>query len=207
MTAVGSRAVGLDATHGSQRHARGFTLIELLLVVTIMMLVVGTVASNIDMVLPASRLEATARQLSADIELARASAVAQGLPYRIEYNLTHPGYRISTPFKSGGGIATTDTDRVRTDWRYFPEGVSIDRIQLGSTVRESVKDSADPNSAVVRIQGVDIRPNGNTVEHVVALLRERPPGKFYLSVQGLTGFVQLYGEDWRPDVVSESDFR
>ncbi len=173
----------------------GFTLVELLLVVAIMMLAAAAVATNIDTLLPSTRIEASARILAADIASARASAVAQGLPYRIDYDIDESRYRIATPFKDGGGIATEEEDRVTTEWKPFPENVVLREILVGNqTIR----------SGSYRIE---MKPNGNTMEHVVHLERPLPPGNFYLVVQGLTGYVQFFSGDWRPEIVSESDFR
>ena len=178
-----------------RRVSRGFTLIELLLVVSLMMIAVAIVTTRMDLLLPATRMEAAARILAADIGNARASAVAQGLPYSIEYDLKGSAYRVVTPFSPDGSVATDDIQRVYLPWQTFPEGVEFTELIAGSAfIRDGV-------------YRVDIKPNGNTVEHVVHLHRAMPSAEFYLVVQGLTGFVQFYrGEDWSPDKVTEADF-
>lgn len=180
-----------------QKHhnARGFTLIELLVVIAITMILVAGVTSNIDMLIPASRIDAAARILSSDIAKARSSAIAQGLPYRLEYDIGESKYRISTPFRGGdGGIASTDEERSCTEWQLFPENVTIDRIIVGTRVYTS------------GIHRIELTPNGNTIEHVVDLKRVLPEGRFYLAIQGLTGFVQFYESDWQPEMVDDSSF-
>jgi prepilin-type N-terminal cleavage/methylation domain-containing protein len=185
---TGPRSRGSMARHG------GFTLIELLAVIAIMMILVAGVTTNIDMIIPSTRIEASARILASDIAAARSSAIAQGLAYRIEYDINNTKYRIATPFRGDGGIATDDEDRSYTDWRTFPDNVKIDRIIAGTKVYTS------------GIHRVELQPNGNTIEHVIDLKRELPEGRFYLAVQGLTGFVQFYGADWMPETVDDSSF-
>ena len=179
------------------RRARGFTLVELVMVVAIVMLAASAVVVNLDAVLPQARIESSARELSATLASARASSIAQGLPYRLEYDLDrgNPRFRVALPFQAGGGIATDDEQRVYTDWKPLPEGVRIDEVTIGTRVHRD------------GICRVVFQPNGNTIEHVVKIVRDTPPGTFHLVIQGLTGFVQFYGADWRPDPVAETDFR
>ncbi|MFN0206076.1 MAG: Tfp pilus assembly protein FimT/FimU [Planctomycetota bacterium] len=178
-----------------KHNKRGFTLIELLAVIAITMLLVAGITSNIDMLIPASRIEAAARILSADIAAARSSAIAQGLAYRLEYDIGESKYRISTPFRGGdGGLATTDEERSCTDWKSLPENVTIDRIIVGTRV------------FTAGTHRIEMTPNGNTMEHVIDLKRVLPDGRFYLAVQGLTGFVQFYESDWQPEIVDDSSF-
>lgn len=179
----------------SLRGSRGFTLIELLLVVSIMMIAVALVTTRMDLMLPATRMEAAGRMLAADLGNARASAVAQGLPYAIEYDVKNSAYRVVTPFRPDGGVATDDVQRMYLPWQNFPEGVELKDLLIGNVV---VRDG---------IRRIEIRPNGNTIEHTVHLHRATPEGEFYLVVQALTGFVQFYkAEDWVPDTVTEADF-
>lgn len=172
----------------------GFTLIELLLVVSVLMIAVAMVTTRIDLLLPSTRTEASARMLAADIASARASAIAQGLPYAIDYDVKENAYRIVTPFQTDGGIATDEENRVTLPWTRFPEGVELKELILGNV---SFKGG---------VRRITIKPNGNTIEHVVHLYREIPPADFFLVVQGLTGFVQFHGSNWSADVVSEADF-
>lgn len=182
------------AKFGAKPAQGGFTLIELLAVVAIMTILMATVTTNIDLMLPGSRLEASARILSSDITTARTSALAQGLPYRIEYDIDRDSYRIATPFRVDGGVATNDDERVYTSWKEFPGDVKIDFITVGTQ---------NWNRGICRIE---MRPNGNTVEHVICLKRENTQTVFYFVVQGLTGFVQFHGSDWVPEVVDDSSF-
>ena len=165
------------------------------MVVSLLMIAVAFVTVRMDMLLPQTRMEACARNLAADIGNARASAIAQGLLYSLEYDVRNSQYRIATPFRVEGGLATDDTNRVFLNWNQLPEGVKIQEIMIGNVL---VRDG---------IRRIDIKPNGNTIEHVVHMRRDLPPGDFYLVVQGLTGFVQFFhGKDWISDTPSEADF-
>jgi prepilin-type N-terminal cleavage/methylation domain-containing protein len=182
------------ATERRNDGFRGFTLIELLLVVSVLMIAVAMVTTRIDLLIPSTRTEACARMLAADIASARASAIAQGLPYGLEYDVKGNAYRIVTPYRDDGSVATDEVNRVAMPWTSFPEGVQLKELIIGNTF---VKDG---------IRRVEIKPSGNTIEHVVHIQRELPPTSYYLVVQGLTGFVQFYGENWVPDAVTEGDF-
>jgi Tfp pilus assembly protein FimT len=176
-------------------RASGFTLIELLLVVSLMMIAVAFVTVRIDLLLPSTRMEGMARVLAADLGNARASAIAQGLPYAVEYDVRNSSYRIVTPYKPDGGVATDEVNRVFLPWTKFPEGVTVKEVIIGNTY---IRDG---------IRRIELKPNGNTIEHTVHLVRDLPESHFYLAVQGLTGFVQFHrGEDWSPEIVNESDF-
>lgn len=188
------------------RHVRraGFTLVELILVVALMMLIASAVAVNLDVIVPQARIESGARLLASDIAAARASSIAQGLSYWIEYDLRSNSYRIATPFKKEGGIVQTRPDsfddplleeqRVTTEWKPMPAEVRIADIRAGTRIYTT------------GIHRIEMRPNGNTIEHTIHLLRDNPPGHIYLVVQGLTGFVQFYSGDWQPDVVDDKSF-
>jgi prepilin-type N-terminal cleavage/methylation domain-containing protein len=177
------------------KRARGFTLIELLLVVSVLMIAVAMVTTRIDLLLPSTRTEACARMLAGDIANARASAIAQGLPYSIEYDVKGNAYRIVMPYRIDGSVATDEESRVSMEWMHLPEGVQIKELIVGNTV---YKDGT---------RKIDVKPNGNTIEHVVHLFRELPPTDYYLVVQGLTGFVQFYDDSWAPETVTEGDFQ
>jgi len=182
----------------------GFSLVELILVVALMMLAASAIAVNLDTIVPQARIESGARMLASDIAAARASAIAQGLSYWIEYDLRENSYRIATPFRKSGGImpyqksrlddVMDEEERVTTNWKPMPAEVRIASIRAGTNVYTS------------GVHRIEMRPNGNTIEHVIQLVRTNPPSNFYLLVQGLTGFVQFFNGDWQPEVVDEKSF-
>ena len=75
------------------RRARGFTLIEILAVVAIIALVAAFVVPNIGGIRMRA-LRAEARQLAAQLELARQRAIVTGVPHRVWLELDQAEYRL-----------------------------------------------------------------------------------------------------------------
>lgn len=76
-----------------RRHAAAFTLIELLAVVAILALMASFILPNLGVVRDRT-LREQARQLAAQLELARQRAVVTGVPHRLLIDLEGGGYRL-----------------------------------------------------------------------------------------------------------------
>jgi len=70
---------------GKKRSERGFTVIELLAVIAIMMVVTAIATPTFYYWLPTYRLSAGARQIAADLQLARMKAISQNTSYRLRF--------------------------------------------------------------------------------------------------------------------------
>ena len=68
-----------------QRSERGFTVVELITVVGIMMVITAIATPTFYYWLPTYRLSAGARQISADLQLARMKAISQNTSYRLRF--------------------------------------------------------------------------------------------------------------------------
>ena len=69
----------------TKRSERGFTVVELITVVGIMMVVTAIATPSFYYWLPKYRLSAGARQIAADLHLARMKAISQNTSYRLRF--------------------------------------------------------------------------------------------------------------------------
>ncbi len=69
----------------TQRSERGFTVVELLTVIAIMMVITAIATPSFYYWLPKYRLSAGARQIAADLQLARMKAISQNTSYRLSF--------------------------------------------------------------------------------------------------------------------------
>ncbi len=67
------------------RSERGFTVVELLTVIAIMLVITAIATPTFYYWLPTYRLSAGARQISADLQLARMKAISQNTSYRLRF--------------------------------------------------------------------------------------------------------------------------
>ncbi len=67
------------------RSERGFTVVELLTVIGIMMIITAIATPSFYYWLPTYRLSSGARQVSADLQLARMKAISQNTTYRLNF--------------------------------------------------------------------------------------------------------------------------
>ena len=69
----------------TKRSERGFTVVELITVVGIMMVITAIATPSFYYWLPKYRLSAGARQIAADLQLARMKAISQNTSYRLSF--------------------------------------------------------------------------------------------------------------------------
>ncbi len=69
----------------SKPSARGFTVIELLSVIGIMLIITAIATPSFYYWLPTYRLSSGARQVAADLQLARMKAISQNTTYRLNF--------------------------------------------------------------------------------------------------------------------------
>jgi len=85
----------------TKRSERGFTVIELLTVVAIMLVITAIATPSFYYWLPKYRLSAGARQIAAELQLARMKAISQNTKYRLRFTFTN----IYEMQKDDGGFA------------------------------------------------------------------------------------------------------
>ena len=100
-----------------QRSERGFTVVELITVVGIMMVITAIATPTFYYWLPTYRLSAGARQISADLQLARMKAISQNTSYRLRFTDNNT-YEIQ---KNDGGWAVAP-GHGSVD---LPEGITV----------------------------------------------------------------------------------
>ncbi len=101
----------------TKRSERGFTVVELITVVGIMMIVTAIATPSFYYWLPKYRLSAGARQIAADLHLARMKAISQNTSYRLRF--TAPN--IYEMQKDDGGFAVAPGHGSVT----LPEGITV----------------------------------------------------------------------------------
>ena len=69
----------------TKRSERGFTVVELLTVIAIMLVITAIATPSFYYWLPTYRLSAGARQIAADLQLARMKAISQNTKYRLSF--------------------------------------------------------------------------------------------------------------------------
>ncbi len=97
--------------------ARGFTVIELLSVIGIMLVIMAIATPSFYYWLPTYRLSAGARQVAADLQLARMKAISQNTSYRLRFTANN-NYQIWK--NDGGWIQEPNTGTFE-----LPDGITV----------------------------------------------------------------------------------
>jgi len=100
-----------------KRSEGGFTVIELLAVIAIMLVITAIATPSFYYWLPTYRLSAGARQIAADLQLARMKAISQNTSYGLRFidDTTYQVWRDKNPWEQDP--ATGDFD--------LPEGITV----------------------------------------------------------------------------------
>jgi len=101
----------------TKRSERGFTVVELITVVGIMMVITAIATPSFYYWLPKYRLSAGARQIAADLQLARMKAISQNTSYRLLFT-TDETYVMQKD--DGGWDVAPGHGSVK-----LPEGISV----------------------------------------------------------------------------------
>ena len=132
-----------------KRSERGFTVIELLAVIAIMMVVTAIATPTFYYWLPKYRLSASARQISADLQLARMKAISQNTKYRLRF-IDNNTYQI---WKDDGGWAqapnTGDFD--------LPDGITVTNGTPFNTSEFQSRGTANATGTITVTNGDDTR--------------------------------------------------
>jgi type II secretion system protein H len=182
---------------------RGFTMVELMVVVAIIGLITTAVTMSIESLLPGERLNSSIRTLAASLMDARSQAISHSLEYRVIYDLEHHRYRMSTPFKVGGGRLDTELDedydrddRWYTEWTYLEDGVQFSHVVVAGEVYDSGFGEVY----------VAFDPLGGASDHSVALTQPLFENLFTIEVLPLTGLIRMHEGYFVREEPQDGDF-
>jgi prepilin-type N-terminal cleavage/methylation domain-containing protein len=182
----------------SPPRAAGFTLVELMVVVLILGLMGGVAVMSWAALLPNQQFNSAVRNLSEVIYGTRSDAIAHNREFRIYYDLDQETYSVRTPFKLGGGFATTeeDEDHLWTHETDLQES-GIDLLQIA--VDEQVFTDG-------RVQ-IPFQPLGAASHHTIQLRQTLFERDFTLEVLPLTGEIRMHDGLFAREPVDEGDFK
>lgn len=172
----------------------GFSLIEMLAVVVIMGLIAGIVSVSWRAMLPNEELNSAVRALAATLQSARSEAIARNGEFRIQYDLDEGRYRTVTPFKSGGGLAAREEERLALPWIVFPKSVHFHRLLI---------DGVEHLHGLVFVR---FDPLGAASGHTITLVQKPDDMFFTVDVQSLTGLIEYHDGQFAREPAKEGDF-
>jgi prepilin-type N-terminal cleavage/methylation domain-containing protein len=188
----------VGGAHAEGQRRAAFTLVELMVVVIILGLIGGVAITSWASLLPNQQFNSAIRNLSEVLYGTRSDAIARNREYLVQYDLDQDSYRVRTPFKPGGGFATTqeEADHLWTDETSLAEkGIDLLEITVdGQTYAEG------------RVE-VYFRPLGGSAHHVIQLRQSLFEREFTLEVLPLTGEIRMHDGLFTREKADEGDFR
>lgn len=167
----------------------------MLAVIVILGLMAGIVWVSWRAVLPHEQLHSAVRALAAALQSARSEAIARNGEFRIQYDLENGRYRIVTPFKSGGGLAGREEDKLALPWTDFPKGISFHHVMI---------DNVEYSKGLVYVR---FDPLGAASGHTITLV-QKPDDEYYtVDVQSLTGLIEYHEGVYVREPAREGDFQ
>lgn len=154
MTARSSQRIRIDAR-------RGATLVEAAVVVAIVAVLAAVATPSLQSLIQARRLDATATQLAADIQLARSQALARHEPVRLSLPAGAGCWVIHT---GGPAPGCTVAEAIKSVQLAPADGVRL-ASNAGSLLFDPVLGTSTP-TATLRLAD----PRGREVRHVVNVL-------------------------------------
>ena len=150
-------------------------------------------------VLPRTKLNSAVRELAATLSEARSEAIARNAHFSVEYFFEETddhtvGFRVVTPFRKGGGLATYDDERVALAWHSLPETVTFEKIVING-------EEYTTGQAVVGFS-----PLGAASDHTVVLKQMPYEHRYTIEVLALTGLIRFHDGEVVREYPDESDF-
>jgi Tfp pilus assembly protein FimT len=169
-----------------------------MVVIIVLGLIGGVAMTSWAALLPNQQFNSAIRNLSEVLYGTRSEAIARNREYRIQYDLDHDTYRVRTPFKPGGGFATTEDE---ADHLWASE---TDLAESGIDLQQVTVDGQTYTDGKVEVY---FQPLGASAYHVVQLRQALFERDFTLEVLPLTGEIRMHDGLFERDTVDEGDFR
>lgn len=179
------------------RRRSGFTLLELILVVAILGIMVGVVAIRMDSMVPKYRLRGAAREVGANLKLAKSRAASTGRNVYVAFDVSEGKHWLLVAFpkleRDGTPKEPVEFEYQEIFKRALPSGVKFVDVLL------SPDQKVEQGKAMVRVS-----PFGLSNHVVVNLRGEDKP--MAVRMNGLTGMI-AYFEEYREfdETVEERD--
>ncbi len=175
----------------------GFSLVELMVVVIIIGLIGGVAVVSWEALLPNQKFNSAVRHLSEVLHGTRAEAIARNREFRIYYDLDNDRYRVRTPYRVGGGFATSEDD---------PDRAWVDETNLAQAGIDLLQVTIDDYSYHDGEVYIRFDPLGAASYHTVALRQDLFDREFTIEAMPLTGDIRFHEGLFTRDVATEKDF-
>jgi Tfp pilus assembly protein FimT len=170
-------------------------MIEMLAVLVILGLIAGVVMVSWRAILPHEQLHSAVRALAAALQSARSEAISRNGEYRLQYDLENGRYRLVTPFKSGGGFAAREEEKLALAWTNFPKGIAFHRLVI---------DGVEYAKGIVFVRFDSL---GSASGHTITLVQAPDEAYFTIDVHGLTGLIEFHEGIFVREPAREGDFQ
>jgi prepilin-type N-terminal cleavage/methylation domain-containing protein len=179
--------------------AAGFTLVELMVVIIIIGLIGGIAVTSWATMMPNQQFNTAVRNLSEVLHETRSNAIARNREFRILYDLDADTYRVRTPFRAGGGFATSEDEDDQRLW--------IHETNLAESHIDLVRITVDDQAYTEGLVEVYFQPLGASAYHVIELAQTAFEREFTLEVLPLTGEIRMHDGTFVRKPADEGDFR
>jgi len=183
------------------RRVGGFTLIELMVVIIVLGMISGIAMVSWQALLPNQKFNTAVRRLSEVLHQTRSDAIARSHEFRIYYNIDADNYSIRTPYRNGGGLATSENDELEDDefrWVFrtnlAKEGIDILQVTIDDVTYYD-------GEVYVRFD-----PLGAASYHTVVLRQDLFDREFTIEAMPLTGDIRFHDGLFQREPAHENDF-
>lgn len=165
----------------ARHHRRGFTVFELVVVIALLLLLAAVLMPSIGAFRGDSRQRGAADTIRAELSVARARAMEEGVPYRVALSKDKSRIRRApdTPeFATAGAFGQPDSAARVVDYAF--EGVTAEVI--------AEQADASPMEAEGWVTVAVVQPDGTCRDdYATVVISEEGNGAMYVRVRGITG--------------------